>query len=57
MLHKQTRLEFCQQNLDHYDKEGEAFFDRIITGAKHGSTITNQSVNGRVGNGNIHNRL
>jgi histone-lysine N-methyltransferase SETMAR len=34
MLHKQTRLEFCQQNLEHYDKEGEAFLDRIINGAE-----------------------
>ena len=32
MLHKQTRLDICQQNLDRYEKEGDAFLDRIITG-------------------------
>ena len=32
MLHKQTRLDICQQNLDRCDKEGDAFLDRIITG-------------------------
>jgi hypothetical protein len=31
MLHKQTRLDICQQNLDLSDKEGDAFLDRIIT--------------------------
>jgi len=31
MLHKQTHLDICQQNLDHYDKVGDAFLDRIIT--------------------------
>jgi len=31
MLHKQTRLDICQQNLDRYDKQGDAFLDRIIT--------------------------
>jgi len=34
MLHKQTCLDICQQNLDCYDKEGDAFLDRIITGDK-----------------------
>jgi len=32
MLHKQTRLDICQQNLDRYDKEGDALLVRIITG-------------------------
>jgi len=32
MLHKQTRLDTCQQNLDRYDKESDAFLVRIITG-------------------------
>ena len=32
MLHKQMHLDIYQQNLDHYDKEGDAFLDRIITG-------------------------
>ena len=32
MLHKQTRLDICQKNLDRYDKEYAAFLDRIITG-------------------------
>jgi len=32
MLHKQTRLDICQQNLDRYDKDGDAFLDRNITG-------------------------
>jgi len=32
MLHKQTRLDICQQNVDRYDKEGDVFLDRIITG-------------------------
>ena len=32
MLHKQMHLDICQQNLDRYDKEGDAFLDRIITG-------------------------
>lgn len=32
MLHKQTRLDICQQNLDRYGNEGDAFLDRIITG-------------------------
>jgi len=32
MLHKQTRLDICQQNLDRYDKESDAFLDRIMTG-------------------------
>ena len=32
MLHKQTHLDICQQNLDRYDKEGDTFLDRIITG-------------------------
>jgi len=32
MLHKQTRFDICQQNLDHYDKEGDAFLDKIVTG-------------------------
>ena len=32
ILHKPTRLDICQQNLDRYDKEGDAFLDRIITG-------------------------
>ena len=32
MLHKQTLLDSCQQNLDRYDKEGDAFLDIIITG-------------------------
>jgi len=31
MLHKQTRLHICQQNLDRYDKDSDAFLDRIIT--------------------------
>jgi len=31
ILHKQMCLDICQQNLDHYDKEGDAFLDRIIT--------------------------
>jgi len=31
MLHKQTRLNICQQNLDRYVKEGDTFLDRIIT--------------------------
>jgi len=31
MLHKLTHLDMCQ-HLDRYDKEGEAFLDRIITG-------------------------
>jgi len=55
ILHKQMRLDICQQNLDHYDKEGDAILDRIITGEKHGSTIMRQSVNARLWNGNIHN--
>ena len=32
MLHKQTCLHICQQNLDCYDKDSDAFLDRIITG-------------------------
>jgi len=32
VLHKQTRLDICQQNLDHRDEEGDACLDRIITG-------------------------
>ena len=32
MLHKQMSLDICQQNMDCYDKEGDAFLDRIITG-------------------------
>ena len=31
MLHKQTCLDICQQNLDRYDKERDAFLNRIIT--------------------------
>ena len=31
MLHKQTHLDICQQNLDRYDK-GDTFLDNIITG-------------------------
>ena len=32
MLHKQTHLDICQQNLDLYDKKGDTFLVRIITG-------------------------
>ena len=32
MLHKQTRLDICQQNLNRYDKKRDAFLDGIITG-------------------------
>jgi len=32
MLHKQTRLDICQQNLDPSDKECDIFLDGIITG-------------------------
>jgi hypothetical protein len=32
MLHKQTRLDICQQHFDRYGNEGDAFLDRIITG-------------------------
>jgi len=32
VLHEQTRLDMFQQHLDRYDKEGDTFFDRIITG-------------------------
>ena len=31
VLHKQTRMDICQQNLDHRGKEGDAFLVRIIT--------------------------
>ena len=34
MLHNQTHLDIYQQNLDCYDKEGDASLDRIITGDK-----------------------
>ena len=49
MLHKQTRLDICQQNLSPSWTEPS-----LVT--KHGSTITTRSVNGRLWNGNIHNR-
>jgi len=32
ILHEQTHLAICQQNLNCYDKEGDAFLDRIIAG-------------------------
>jgi len=32
MLHKQTRLYIYQEKLDRYDKEGNAFLERNITG-------------------------
>ena len=34
VLRIETRLDICQQNLDQFDKEGDAFLDRIITGDK-----------------------
>ncbi|PNF15535.1 hypothetical protein B7P43_G16529, partial [Cryptotermes secundus] len=32
VLHKQTRLDICQQHLDRYGNERDVFLDRIITG-------------------------
>ena len=56
MLHKQTCLDICQQNSDHYDKVMPSWTESSLV-MKHGSTIASRSVNGRVWNGNIHNHL
>jgi hypothetical protein len=32
ILHKQMCLDICQQRLDHYSNECDAFLDRIIIG-------------------------
>ena len=32
VLHKQTRLDICQQNLDRHGKEGDAILVKVITG-------------------------
>jgi hypothetical protein len=32
VLHKQMRLDICQQHLDRYGNERDVFLDRIITG-------------------------
>ena len=56
-VHKQTRVDIWRKHLDRYGNKRDIFLDKIITVTKHGSIITIQRVNGRVWNGNIHNRL
>ena len=52
---KQIRMDICQKDLNRYGDERNIFLETIPM-TKHGSIVTSWRVNGRVWNGNVHNR-